>query len=113
MWNFSIPYPLKHYIDILVQPGYTFSYDPKTGYHGLILGKPLAVIYARGGEYSPEAGTEQFDLQKKYIELIFGFIGFKRICSIIVEPTLQGTRDLIAAKKQAAINLAQETAADF
>lgn len=26
MWNFSIPYRLKQYIDILVQPGYTFSY---------------------------------------------------------------------------------------
>ena len=25
MWNFSIPYRLKQYIDIIVQPGYTFS----------------------------------------------------------------------------------------
>jgi len=28
MWNFSIPYILKHYIDILAQPGLTFSYSP-------------------------------------------------------------------------------------
>ena len=23
MWNFSVPYKLKHYIDLIVQPGYT------------------------------------------------------------------------------------------
>jgi FMN-dependent NADH-azoreductase len=32
MWNFSIPYRLKQYIDILVQPGYTFGYSEDTGY---------------------------------------------------------------------------------
>ncbi len=26
MWNFSIPYVLKHYIDIIVQPRYLFRY---------------------------------------------------------------------------------------
>lgn len=28
MWNFGIPWRLKHYIDILVQPGYTFRVGP-------------------------------------------------------------------------------------
>ena len=27
MWNFSIPYALKYYIDAIIQPGYTFRYD--------------------------------------------------------------------------------------
>jgi FMN-dependent NADH-azoreductase len=26
MWNFGIPYRLKHYIDLLVQPGLAFSF---------------------------------------------------------------------------------------
>jgi FMN-dependent NADH-azoreductase len=26
MWNFGIPYKLKHYIDLLVQPGLTFGF---------------------------------------------------------------------------------------
>jgi FMN-dependent NADH-azoreductase len=47
MWNFGIPYRLKHYIDIIVQPGYTFSFTPNEGYKGLITGKPVVVIYAR------------------------------------------------------------------
>ena len=28
MWNFGIPYKLKHYIDLLVQPGLTFGFTP-------------------------------------------------------------------------------------
>ena len=37
MWNFGIPYALKHYIDLIVQPGYTFRFDPET--FGKIVGK--------------------------------------------------------------------------
>lgn len=29
MWNFSIPYMLKHYIDLIVQPRYLFRYREK------------------------------------------------------------------------------------
>jgi FMN-dependent NADH-azoreductase len=29
MWNFSIPYKLKHYIDLLVHRGLTFSFDTR------------------------------------------------------------------------------------
>ncbi|MHC4105365.1 MAG: FMN-dependent NADH-azoreductase, partial [Planctomycetota bacterium] len=68
MWNFSIPYRLKQYIDLLVQPGYTFSYSPEAGYKGLVSGKPILVVFARGGEYPPGSGAEGFDLQTKYIE---------------------------------------------
>ena len=38
MWNFGIPYKLKHYIDVIAQPGQTFSFDPATGYRGLVTG---------------------------------------------------------------------------
>lgn len=113
MWNFGIPYRLKHYIDIIVQPGYTFSYNPKNGYKGLITGKPLLAIYARGGAYGPGTGGEDADMQKKYIELIFGFIGFTDIQSIIVEPTLQGGPDIAQVKIKEASQNAAEIAAKF
>src|SRR5947209_8298461 len=29
MWNFSIPYKLKHYLDLLIQPGYAFKVTEK------------------------------------------------------------------------------------
>lgn len=113
MWNFSIPYRLKQYIDILVQPGYTFSYSPETGYKGLVRHKPLLVIYARGGQYEPGTEAEAFDLQKKYTELIFSFMGFENINSIVVEPTLQAGPDVAAEKVRNAVESAKELAADF
>lgn len=113
MWNFSIPYRLKQYIDILIQPGYTFSYSKDKGYEGLVVGRPLLVVYARGGEYPTGSDAEAFDMQRKYVELIFGFIGFKDIQSVFVEPTLQGGPDVAKARVQEAIKRAKEVAVSF
>ena len=113
MWNFSIPYRLKQYIDILVQPGYTFSYSPETGYQGLVSGKPILIVFARGGEYPPGSDVEGLDLQKKYLELIFGFIGFTDIRSVLIEPTLQGGPDVAGTKRQEAIEKVKQIAEDF
>ena len=41
MWNFNIPYKLKHYIDIVTQPGLSWSYNPDDGYKGLMSGRHL------------------------------------------------------------------------
>jgi len=87
MWNFGIPYRLKQYIDIIVQPGYTFTVGEK-GYEGLVTGKPLMGVYARGGTYAKGTPSEGYDLQSRYIEQIFGFMGFTSIGSIEVEPML-------------------------
>jgi len=113
MWNFSIPYRLKQYIDLLVQPGYTFSYSPEAGYEGLVSGKPMLAVFSRGGEYPPGSEAEAFDLQTKYIELIFGFMGFKDIRSVVVEPTLQGGPDVAGVKRQGAIEKVKEIAEVF
>jgi FMN-dependent NADH-azoreductase len=93
MWNFGIPYRLKQYIDVLVQPGLTFSYDPKTGYSGLVKGRPVQLILARGGEYPQSTPAAGFDHQRPYLELIFGFIGFTDIRTLVVEPTLSPAAD--------------------
>ena len=113
MWNFSIPYRLKQYIDLLVQPGYTFGYSEDTGYEGRVVGKPMLAVYARGGRYPSGSKGAAFDLQSKYIELIFGFMGFKNIRSVFVEPTLQAGPDAAAEKRQEAIDKAKEIAGVF
>lgn len=113
MWNFSIPYRLKQYIDVLVQPGYTFSYSQDKGYEGLVVGKPLLAVYARGGEYPAGSEAEAFDFQTRYVELIFGFMGFKDIRSVVVEPTLQGGPDVAKTRVREAIDRAKEMAANF
>lgn len=111
MWNFGIPYKLKHFIDVITQPGQTFSFSPDTGYTGLVTGKPILVTYARGGAYAADE-TKGMDFQKTYIELLLGFIGFTDVESIVVEPTL-GASDDVAAVERAAIARAQELAKSF
>jgi FMN-dependent NADH-azoreductase len=103
MWNFSIPYRLKQYIDIIVQPGYTFGVT-QSGYEGMVKNKPVFIAYARGGEYKPGSPAEAFDLQRRYLELILGFMGFKDIRSVVVEPTLAGPDVAQKAKAQAIEN---------
>jgi FMN-dependent NADH-azoreductase len=108
MWNFGIPYRLKHYIDVLTQPGLTFSYSPDKGYSGLVTGKPILAVYARGGAYGPGSGGEDYDAQTKYMRQILGFIGFTDIREILVEPTLQKADALEKGKAKA-----EEMAAEF
>jgi FMN-dependent NADH-azoreductase len=112
MWNFSIPYRLKQYIDILVQPGYTFTVTEEGNYKGLVTNKPVFVVYARGGEYPAGTLQEAFDLQKKYLELILAFIGLTDIRSVIVEPTLSGA-EITAQKRTEAIEKARQIAREF
>lgn len=101
MWNFGIPYKLKHFIDIVTQPGLAFSYDPETGYTGLVTGKPIALVLARGGSYGDEQ-TAALDLQKAYLDLWLGFIGFTKVEHVMVEPTVAAPDDVAATKAAAA-----------
>ena len=110
MWNFSIPYTLKQYIDVIVQPGLTFSYSPETGYKGLVTGRPARLILARGGDYSAPAAAAM-DVQKSYLELILGFIGFTDVRTVLVEPTLMSGPEVAEAKIAAAIVNARSIAA--
>ena len=108
MWNFSIPYKLKHYIDLLVHRGLTFSFTPEEGYKGLVTGRPLVAVCARGGAYGPGSGAEAWDQQSKYLEHIFGFIGIAEIRKILVEPT-----EAKPTSKQASVAAASHQAAEM
>ena len=88
MWNFNIPYKLKHYIDIITQPGMSWSYTPEDGYKGLMTDKTATVIYATGDGYGEGTGFESFDMQKPYVNLWLTFLGFKKIERVVVDRTL-------------------------
>lgn len=111
MWNFGIPYKLKHYIDVLTQPGQTFNFDPTNGYSGLVIGKPVTVIYARGGSYS-SPNSKGLDLQKGYMDILLRFLGFTDITTITLEPTL-GSVDEVAVSEAGAIEFAKNVATSF
>jgi FMN-dependent NADH-azoreductase len=90
MWNFSIPYRLKHYIDLLCQPGLTFYVNKQGEYVGMVTGKPMQLILASGSEYAlrfplEEDGTKT-DFQRAYLEHIGRFIGFEDIRCLKAQP---------------------------
>lgn len=113
MWNFGIPYTLKQYFDVIVQPGLTFSYSPEEGYSGLLRGKTAVLILSRGGSYEPGTETESLDMQKPYLELILGFMGIVDIRTVVLQPTLQEGPEVAAEKTRRAIEQARSIAAEL
>jgi len=85
MWNFSIPYYLKHYIDVIVQPKYLFRYTDK-GPEGLVKNKKMIVITSRGGDYSSGSPMAAFDHEEPYLRAIFGLCGLTDITFINAQP---------------------------
>ena len=90
MWNFSIPYALKYYIDCIVQPGYVFRYNELGQALPMVHGKRMVVAAARGGDYSPGSAYHPYDFQEPYLRAIFGFIGITDIEFITAQPTDAG-----------------------
>jgi FMN-dependent NADH-azoreductase len=111
MWNFGIPYRLKQYIDILVQPTYTFMITPDGTAKGMVTGKPVFAAYARGGDYTPEQ-EKMLDYQKRYLEVILGYIGLTDFRSVVCQPTLSG-REIGGRKRDEAIIKARQMALEF
>jgi FMN-dependent NADH-azoreductase len=48
MWNAGVPYVLKHWIDIVTQPGWSYRFDAASGYTGLMTGRRAVVVYTSG-----------------------------------------------------------------
>lgn len=92
LWNFSIPYKLKHFIDLVSQKDILFSFDPERGLKGMLHNKIAVVAYARGLDFSARSITpaERFDFQKPYVEAWLQFIGVTDVHSVIVEKTILG-----------------------
>ncbi len=106
MWNFSIPYRLKQWIDVVVQPQMTFAFSPEQGYRGLLMGRAAVLVLARGGEY---AGSEM-DMQRPYLQAILGFMGISDVHTILVEPTLAAGEEVAEEKLSQAIAQAEALA---
>lgn len=111
MWNFHIPYRLKQYLDIIIQPTLTYRVTEEGGYAGLLTGT-IYVSYARGGQYKPGTPGEAYNHQAPYLEMILAFMGLEVACTTAVEGSLAGG-ETARASRQEAILRARELAADF
>ncbi|GAA4508855.1 NAD(P)H-dependent oxidoreductase [Actinoallomurus oryzae] len=92
MWNASVPYVLKQFVDVVSQPGWIFSVDPATGYGHLLAGrgKRVAVVYTSavwGPALGPEFGS---DFQSTFFNDWLRWTGLTDISEIPFHPTLAG-----------------------
>jgi FMN-dependent NADH-azoreductase len=86
MINFTIPSNLKTWIDYVARAGRTFSYTEK-GPQGLVTGKQVILVVARGGVY---AGNPALDFQVPYLKSVLGFLGMTDVEVVEVEGTAFG-----------------------
>lgn len=96
LYNFGIPSTLKAWIDHVARAGVSFRYT-ETGPVGLLTGKKVYVVAARGGRY---AGTP-LDTQTGYIRNLFAFLGMNDIEFVYAEGLAMGEAPKQAALEQA------------
>jgi len=108
MWNYSVPYVLKQYIDTVVQPGINFFEDEpepsqKDGVvqHGNIEGRTVLVISSAGAVYSP--GGQLQDFLNPFLKQIFALMGFTEFRNIFIQNTM-------SAPKQESLDWTKEQA---
>ncbi len=88
MYNFGVPSVFKAYIDQVVRVGETFT----SSYQGLLTGKKLFVVTARGGGgYGPGEERESYNVQDPAIRAAFGLAGVTDQTFIHVNNTARGT----------------------
>lgn len=92
MWNWSIPAPLKNWIDVIVQPLLTFTLDGDGRHVGALgEGRPLRLILTRSSAYDGRHPELQ-DFQLPYLEYVFGLLGY-HVDSLVLEPTTRWTAE--------------------
>ncbi|KPA88160.1 FMN-dependent NADH-azoreductase [Pseudomonas sp. RHF3.3-3] len=108
LWNFSIPYKLKHFIDLVSQKDILFSFDAERGLQGMLFNKTAVVMYARGLDFSAQSITPatRFDFQKPYVEAWLKFVGVMDVHSVIVEKTILG-EEVDRSAREAAVQQAR------
>jgi FMN-dependent NADH-azoreductase len=110
MWNLSIPYILKFYIDTIVQPNYLFRYNEQGQLEGMIHGKKMFCVTSRGGDYAPGTPGHAFDFQEPYLRAIFGMCGIIDMSFINAQP-MDVTIEMREAGIAAALKSAEELVA--
>jgi FMN-dependent NADH-azoreductase len=112
MWNFGVPYKLKQWFDLIVQPGLTFSFNPAEGYRGLVKDRPTIVILASGSDFVTGMNRGRVDMATPYLRDILRFIGVHSVRFVAIGPTV-GPNDQVKAAYDAAQRQLMDVAALF
>ncbi|MER5264884.1 NAD(P)H-dependent oxidoreductase [Actinosynnema sp. NPDC002837] len=115
MYNYGLPSSLKAWLDWIIVP--ELMADQQTG-EGVLTGKRVVVVTARGGSYAPGTPRHSFDFQEPYLRAVFGMLGLDRDLEFVhAELTLAGVvphmaqfRDLAVASLEDAHRVVRELA---
>jgi FMN-dependent NADH-azoreductase len=102
MWNFGIPYRLKHFIDVVTLPGQNWSWSRQAGYQALLPGKRATLVYSSAGAYPLPPDEDESDFQKPYMRRWLRFLDIAVDAEISAAPTLVAPEELAAVKSAAA-----------
>lgn len=103
MWNYTIPYKLKHLFDVVSQKDLLFGFDER-GQVGLLKARAV-VINARGVAIGAHFPAEIYDHQSTYMATWLRMVGVTEVHQIAVEKGLMGPeldRESRAAGRKAA-----------
>jgi len=111
LWNFGIPYKLKHLIDVVSHKDVLFRFD-ENGLSGMLQTPRATVVCARGLDYplGKDGSAHALDFQLPYIETWLRFIGVREVRAVVVEKTLMGPEvdaEARAAARRRAVELAE------
>ena len=106
MWNFGLPYRLKHYIDLITHPGMTFRNDAVGQVEGLAAGRTAIIVAASAMPFGAMPAIDGLDFQLTYLNAWLGFIGVTDIHSVRVAGTFGPDEAVAAAMAKAAADAA-------
>jgi len=86
VYNFNLPAQFKSYLDHVARAGVTFRYTPEGVPEGLVKGKQVFVLTARGGKAE---GTPS-DTMTPYLRQMLGFLGMNDVTFIAAEGMAMG-----------------------
>ncbi|ROP38029.1 FMN-dependent NADH-azoreductase [Saccharothrix texasensis] len=101
MYNYGVPSSLKAWLDWVMVP--ELFADQQTG-EGVLTGKRVVVVTARGGSYAPGTPRHPFDFQEPYLRAVFGMVGLDRDLEFVhAELTLAGVVPHMAQFRELAV----------
>jgi FMN-dependent NADH-azoreductase len=114
MWNFTIPWHLKRWLDCVVQAKLTFD-ATASGFDGLLKGRPVVLLSTRDAFLGAGSGMEAFDFHLPYLQAVCGFMGLGPIHTVLAEGLFDRTtrEEKLAAAVEAARTLGARLRAEL
>jgi FMN-dependent NADH-azoreductase len=110
MWNWGVPYPLKHWIDLITHPGLAFRVGPDGAVEGMIGPRPTVVATASALAY--DGPVAALDHQVAYLRDWLAFVGLDDAAFVHAAP-MYGPPETVDPAFQRALAQAEALAARF